>query len=339
MRAIVLTAPGEVELTDDWTEPVAGPHEVVVAVRGVGLCGSDLAVFDGTAPVPSWPWVMGHEGGGEIVAVGEAVKDRAVGERVVIEPNYACGACPDCRAGATSACPQRRIVGMTEPGLLRERVAVPAAFAHPVPATVADEQVVCLEPLAVAGSAVRRAGVRAADRCLVIGAGSQGLLVCQTLLALGAVPSVVEPHEGRLALARELGAEDAAPSDTYPFVFNTTDAASAWELAVASTARRGTLAMIGIGVEPVRLSTRELVRRQLQIRGMLIYDHPHDFRATIDTVVDGALRPERVLQSASGPADAAAAFAQARAVPGKSWISLAAWHDGALAAIAGTEPS
>ena len=70
MRAVVLSAPRSVELVNDWPEPEPGPQDVIVAIRGIGLCGSDLSVFDGTRPAPRLPWVMGHVGVGDIVAVG-----------------------------------------------------------------------------------------------------------------------------------------------------------------------------------------------------------------------------------------------------------------------------
>ena len=79
MRAVALVAPGQVEIVDDWPEPEPGPDDVVVQIRGVGLCGSDLSVYDGTREVPAMPWVFGHEGGGDIVAAGPGVTGREIG--------------------------------------------------------------------------------------------------------------------------------------------------------------------------------------------------------------------------------------------------------------------
>ena len=326
MKAIVHTGPGQVQLVDDWPEPVCGPDEVVVQMRAVGLCGSDLTVYDGHRDVPTLPWVMGHEGGGDVVAVGDAC-DRAVGERVVIEPNLPCLACPACLAGTTSDCPKRRILGMNTPGILAERVAVPAAFALPVPASWPDEVLACFEPLAVARAAVRRAGVRAGDPCLVVGAGSQGLFVCQSLLALGATPYVTEPHPGRLALAERLGAVPTDLTGDGPdvrFVFETAGAPAAFATALRAVASTGTVVLIGLTAEPVQLSTADVVRRGLTLVGSIIYDHPHDFVDTRAAVV-GGLHPERAVQQGFVPSRAAEAFASARAVPGKSWIDLTRW--------------
>ena len=101
MKAAVLTGAGEIAMAADWPEPEPRQDEVVVALTGVGLCGSDLAVWSGGRPV-DFPWIVGHEGTGTIVAVGAGVSSERIGDRVVIEPNYPCGACDGCRRGRTA---------------------------------------------------------------------------------------------------------------------------------------------------------------------------------------------------------------------------------------------
>ncbi|MDH6553375.1 alcohol dehydrogenase catalytic domain-containing protein [Streptomyces sp. SAI-041] len=116
MKAAVLTAPERMETVDDWPEPVCGPGDVVMETHGVGLCGSDVAVFHGKRVPPSTPWVFGHEGFGRIVRTGADVTDRLVGRRVVIEPHHARLTCAGCLTGLTSACPHRAIAGLNAPG-------------------------------------------------------------------------------------------------------------------------------------------------------------------------------------------------------------------------------
>lgn len=328
MRAITLTSPGVVEAVDDWPEPECGPRDVVVQVRGVGLCGSDLSVFDGKRPVPAMPWVFGHEGGGDIVEVGSQVPDRSAGQRVVIEPNFADLTCPACREGHTSACVNREIVAITRPGILAERVSVPAEFTWPVPGSWTDEALACLEPVAVAYTAVRRADVPEGTECLVIGAGSQGLLVCQCLQTIGARPYVTEPHSGRLALAEKLGARKAegVGGGRYRFVFETAGVPATWPIAWSAVAATGTIVVIGQHPKPVEFVTHELVQRQITIRGQLIYNHPGDFAATLDAVNTGLLAPERTVQACFPVERTAAALAAVREVPGKSWIDFASWR-------------
>jgi alcohol dehydrogenase/L-iditol 2-dehydrogenase len=324
MRAVTLTAPGVVVVDADWPEPVCGPAEVIVAIRGVGLCGSDLSVVAGHRAVPARPWVLGHEGYGVIESVGSQVLDRQPGQVVVIEPNYPCFACPACLSGATSGCAKRRIVGITEPGLLAERVAVPARFAWPVPDGWAGEDLVCVEPLSVARHAVSLAEItpgEPGERCLVLGAGSQGQLVCLAARQAGAQVQVTDPHPGRLELARSLGAQPDQGGE-YPVVIETSGAPSAFEQALERVAPGGRVIVVGQSSTPARVATFTVVQRRLTVRGCLIYDHPGDFARTIAALAEPEYRPGRVVRARHPVADAPKAFAEAGEAAGKTWITF-----------------
>jgi 2-desacetyl-2-hydroxyethyl bacteriochlorophyllide A dehydrogenase len=321
MKAAVLTDPGHIELVDRQ-EPTCGQGEVLVRITGVGICGSDLTVYGGGRTVPELPWVMGHEGVGVISAVGPNVSDRHVGQRVVIEPNYPCFHCPACIRGETCGCLNKVMIGMNTPGLLTEYVVIPARFAWPTPPGLTDRQLVCLEPLTVATAAVRRSGgVETGQRCLVIGAGSTGLIFCATLLANGVRPDVIEPHAGRAELAASLGArifQDGVDRD-YDRVYETSGSAPAVEQALELARDGGTVTLTGLGTHPFPSTSAAIVRHRLTIVGSLIYDHPRDFAATLAAPLpdlDRVIRAEFPLEKAQE------AFENARAVPGKSWISV-----------------
>lgn len=325
MKAVALVSTGTVAIMDDWPEPSCGADEVIVEIHGVGLCGSDLAVVAGRRAVPALPWVLGHEAFGVVVAAGRDVTDRRPGQRVVVEPNYPCLVCAPCRSGSTSGCRDRRAAGISEPGLLAERVAVPARFTWPVPDAWDGADVVCVEPLAVAMNAVRMGGLESGDSCLVVGAGSQGLLVSLAVTHAGGQPYVIEPHEGRRSLALQMGARDAGPPTpeaTYPVVIETSGAPEAFEHALERTAPGGRLIVVGQSTRPARIPTFTLVQRRLTVRGCLIYDHPGDFAHTIATLAEHDLRPGRVLRERHELAQAPRAFARAADISGKTWISL-----------------
>lgn len=328
MKAALLIESEELTVVDDWPEPDLTPESVIVQLTGLGICGSDLAIWSGRRPPAELPWIVGHEGIGHVVRVGEAVSTHTVGDRVVIEPNYPCQRCRVCRAGRTSTCPNRVIVGINAPGFLRERVAVPAQFAWPAPADVSDEDLVCTEPLAVARSAVRTSGASRGDRCLVIGAGSQGLLLCQLAVALGAEAAVIEPHPGRLELARKIGATPAETGDAgYPLVFETSGSEEGIRSSVDLVEPGGTVVMIGIPHTDIPISIASVVRQQVRVMGSLIYDHPGDFKETIDLLAAHTVTPSAIL---GPPADFAAvsdAMAGASKVAGKSWISFDGLRD------------
>ncbi|MFF4805563.1 zinc-binding dehydrogenase [Streptomyces sp. NPDC001351] len=325
MKAAVLTAPGRMEIVYDHPEPHCGPYDVVVDMHGVGLCGTDLAVFHGRRRPPAMSWVMGHEGFGRIAAVGTEVRDRQVGQSVVIEPNYACLKCADCLTGLTSACPHRAIVGLNTPGVLAERVALPAHFSHPVPDGLTGADLAATEPYTVARAAVRRSGVTAADRCLVVGAGAQGLLVCLILSRLGIDPVVTEPHPQRLARAERLGATPDDGRTGFTYVFETSGHGPALGPAVERAAAGATVVLIGLNAQQLPLTTDDVVRRQLVIRGSMIYDHPGDFTTAIAEL--SVARPGAVVEACFPLDEAQQAFAGAVERAGKTWITIGGDQD------------
>jgi alcohol dehydrogenase/L-iditol 2-dehydrogenase len=327
MRAVVLDAePRTLRVVSHWPEPEPGPGEVLIRVRGVGICGSDLALHAGRRQPPSFPWVVGHETFGEIAATGPGVERGRTGQRVVVEPNIGCGTCPACRVGRTSACPHRKVLGFSVPGTLAEKITVPATYAWPVPDDWADGDAVCAEPLTVAYAAIRRAmAIKAAapagpERCLVIGAGSQGTLTCVALAGSGISPAVLEPHPGRLALAVELGARAAEPDEGgFGLVIETSGAPEALAEATGRAERGGLIVLMGLNSQPVPVVIQRIVQRQLTLMGSLIYDHPGDFAAVTGEPNRCA---GRVLRACYPMAEAEAAFRAAATVPGKTWIRV-----------------
>lgn len=324
VKAAALVSPGVVEIVD-VEEPRCGADEVVVRMLAVGLCGSDLTVHSGARAVPSTPWVLGHEGVGEVVAVGERVRDRHVGQQVAIEPNYCCFTCPPCVAGFTSACLNRVVIGIGTPGLLAERVAVPAEFTFPAAAHVGLADLVCAEPLTVARAAIRRSGIAPGDSCLVVGTGSQGSFLCLALTAMGITPHVLEPHEGRRDLAVSLGAVAAGEESAgFRFMFETSGVPEALTPALERLAPGATAVLIGLTARPLGVLMSAFVYRQLTLVGSLIYDHPSDFAGTVAALEDGKIAPSRVLGAAFGFEETAKAFEAVRSTPGKCWIDLTA---------------
>ncbi len=224
----------------------------------------------------------------------------------------------------TSACPHRKVLGFSVPGTLAERIVVPADFAWPVPPDWGDGDAVCAEPLTVALAAIRRAMTFKADteRCLVIGAGSQGTLTCVALAACGITPAVLDPQPGRRALAAEFGARPAGPGEGgFGLVFETSGAPEALAEAVDRAARGALIVLMGLNSQPVPVVTQRIVQRQLTLMGSLIYDHPGDFAAVTG---EPTREPGRVLRACYPMAEAEAAFRAAATVPGKTWIRVGA---------------
>ena len=209
MRAAVLQAAGRI-VAADWPRPRIGPGELLLRVRGCGLCGSDIAkVADPGARTPA---VLGHEVVGDVGAVGAAVRGFGRDDRVVVAHHVPCGECHYCRRGSESMCRAFKASHL-DPGGFAEFVRVPAANVRQavfrVPDHLSDEEASFVEPLACCLRAVDRARVEPGDTAVVVGLGSIGCLLVQLLRRAGARVAGADPVPSRAGLARTLGADAA----------------------------------------------------------------------------------------------------------------------------------
>jgi threonine dehydrogenase-like Zn-dependent dehydrogenase len=137
MKAAVLLAPENLKMTDVEI-PKLGADEVLFKTKKIGICGSDVTFYLGHRPVP-YPFILGHEVVGHIVAVGASVTKFQLGQRIVVEPNYSCGNCPLCRIGRGNICPNRKSLGVNVPGCFAEYAKAPAEFVWGLPDNISDE--------------------------------------------------------------------------------------------------------------------------------------------------------------------------------------------------------
>ena len=181
MRASVLTAPLTLSIEQVPTPPMAS-DEVLAEVAAVGVCGSDTHYYRhgriGDFVVES-PLILGHELSGRIVAVGEEVPENRIGERVAIEPQKNCRRCRECRAGHYNLCPNMEFYA-TPPidGAFAQYCVIRTEFAHCVPDSMSNEAAALLEPLSVAVTTMRKAGVTPGSSILIAGAGPIGIISC-----------------------------------------------------------------------------------------------------------------------------------------------------------------
>ncbi len=190
--------------------PTVRDNEVLIKMKFCGVCGSDVHFYEhGEPEFPDvYPFILGHEGAGEVVKVGSAVTTHKIGDRVAIEPGIPCRTCEWCTGGRYNLCPD--VVFPSAPrahGILREYVAHPAEMCFKLPASMSFEEGALIEPLAVAMTAAREAGARIGQSAAILGGGCIGLVTLLALRAMGLSNiTVVDLHDIRLAKARELGA-------------------------------------------------------------------------------------------------------------------------------------
>ncbi len=203
-QAAVLYAPHDIRI-EERPVPKPGPREVLIEIKAVGVCGSDVHYYE-HGRIGSYivlqPLILGHESAGVIVDVGEGVSKSRIGERVAIEPGIPDGTCQQCRTGHYNLCPNVRFFG-TPPidGAFTNYVTVPDSFAYTLPASMSDEEGALIEPLSVGLWACRKAQLRGADHVLITGAGPVGMLAMKVALALDRMLGQPEGHDGWHSLA------------------------------------------------------------------------------------------------------------------------------------------
>lgn len=210
MRAVVFAGPNRAEVREVPEPQLDGAGDVLVEIEAAGVCGTDLHILaPGSEMGVAEGTILGHEFIGRIAAVGDAVAEREVGERVAVEPNLVCGSCELCLRQRAGLCQNLRTLGISCDGGLAERIVIPEAKAIPMPEEIATEDAVLVELVASVAHGFETLDVAVGEVALVLGAGPAGLVFVQLLKASGCTVVVSEPSEQRRAAALAVGADAA----------------------------------------------------------------------------------------------------------------------------------
>ncbi|MCO4318015.1 zinc-binding alcohol dehydrogenase family protein [Phyllobacterium sp. 21LDTY02-6] len=259
-----------------------GEEDVRIAVRHVGLCGSDLNTFKGLNPLVQLPRIPGHEIGGEIVAAGSRVgPDYRPGRRVIVMPYTSCGKCSSCRKGRTNACRYNRTLGVQQDGGLAEEIVLPADKVI-LNDTLQPRHLALVEPLSVGFHAVERGRVGAGDTVAVIGCGMIGMGVIIGAAARGARIIAIDPSDEKLALAQAFGAQHVLPAggeelvarvheltadDGVDVAFEAVGLPATFTQAIDLAGFAGRVVYVGYSKAPVTYQTQFFNLKELDIMG------------------------------------------------------------------------
>jgi 2-desacetyl-2-hydroxyethyl bacteriochlorophyllide A dehydrogenase len=276
MHAAVIEAPGSV-VVQDVPDPYPAPGEVVIAVGGCGICGTDLHLVDGSLPNPTYPLTPGHEFYGKVVETN-AETGPAVGTWVAVDPNLPCGACPPCRAGRSNLCENYAAIGVTRAGACAEYVAAPASVCTELPADFPLEVAALIEPMSCVIHGLDRLGTRPRDgQWLVYGAGTVGLLMANAAQSLtDDRVCVVDLNPERRERAAGFGFCTAASAEEldvpgWDTVIDCTGSTSAISDALDRVATGGSLLLFGVAAPgaTVALEPYAVYRREITIVGSM----------------------------------------------------------------------
>ena len=319
MRAILCEQPGTLRLIER-PRPVPGQDEVVVKIRRMGVCGTDLHIFQGTHPFLEYPRVMGHELAGEIAAVGAGV-DLVEGTPVYVMPYLTCGQCSACRQGKTNCCTTLQCLGVHCDGGMCDYLALPADRVFPTDGLQLD-QAALVEFLAIGAHAARRAEIRGGERTLVVGAGPIGIATALFAKARGAMVTFLDPRSDRLAFCHDvLALGDGLPADAdaaerlrdltggdlFDLVFDATGNTAAMEQSFGWVAHGGTLVLVGVVRTDIRFSDPDFHKRELTLKGSRNATI-EDFREVLGAIRSGHAQAERLITHRGGLEETPARF-------------------------------
>lgn len=328
MRAAILTAEHHLEMRNVDKPVIQAPDQVLIQVKTVGVCGSEVHAFEGTHPYRKAPVILGHEMAGDVVAVGEAVTDFQAGDRVIVDPQWTCGTCAYCRARMPNLCPSKKVLGTDVwPGAFGEFIISPQEAVFHLPDTLSYAQGSLIEPLTVAVHVARQAGMRdagskaqearrkrqgARDSVAILGTGSIGGLVSGVCHAWGAGPIIAaDIRQHCLDAARErLGAThdfllpDANFADNVrsltsgegvDVVFLTADDVELVNLAFDIVKRRGRIVFVALMTDaPLNFSAFNIISKELTLAGSLMANHD-DVRTALDLAASRRVDVEGIL--------------------------------------------
>ena len=226
MKTIVLKEPRKFAYLETDPDNNLQPHEVLLKVRRIGICGTDYHAYGGNQPFFSYPRVLGHELGVEVLEVGSAVTRVKPGNKCAVEPYLNTAPDQAVRNGFTNCGENISVVGVHQDGGMREYLKLPEQYLHPSD-ILSYDQLALVEPLGIGCHAVNRAGITADDYVLVVGAGPIGLAALQFATATGAKTVVMDINADRLAFAASIMdvvgtvvAEQENPSEQLRAQFN-----------------------------------------------------------------------------------------------------------------------
>ncbi len=279
MNAAVCEAPGQLILAQRPV-PVRAPDEVLLRVRRVGVCGTDMHIVRGTQPYLSYPRVIGHELAAEVVEAS-AASGLKPGEAVFVMPYMACRSCAACRAGKTNCCRNLQVLGVHRDGGLAEYLSVPNHFVLRAEGLTLD-QIAMIEFLSIGAHAVDRGSVRAEQHVLVMGAGPIGIAVLLFALARNARVCVIDTRADRLEFCRKVlkvhdtvlvtdevsgRLSDLTHGEMFDVVFDATGNRQSMQAGFGYVGHGGNYVLVSIVQGDITFSDPEFHRRETTLLG------------------------------------------------------------------------
>lgn len=299
-----MISPGVIEYRDVPDPDTLKEDEVLLRIRKIGICGSDVHVFHGKHPATSYPVVQGHEFSATVEAAGKNVTGVKPGMKATAMPQLVCGVCGPCRRGQYNACQKLRVQGFQAPGVAQDLFVVPEERLLVLPDTFTFEQGALVEPAAVGAHSTNRLPDLRGKNVVVSGAGTVGNLVAQFAMARGAGKVMISDiSDYRLDIARQCGIEGTVNVSRIPFDeaaksffgdegfqagFEAAGVRESLDVLMKNVEKGGDIVILGVYSENPVVNMYYLGEHELNIFGSMMYRH-EDYVAAAEMIASGRI--------------------------------------------------
>lgn len=310
MKQAVMLSPGKIEFRDVCEPGKLKSNEILLKIKRIGVCGSDVHVFHGEHPATPYPVVQGHEYSAIVESVGGNVTRAKPGMKATARPQLVCGKCGPCKRGQYNACQNLKVQGFQAPGVAQEYFIVPEDRLVVLPETLTLEQGAMIEPAAVgAHSTSRTSGIKGKN-VVVSGAGTIGNLVAQFAKARGANKVLITDISNyRLKKAKECGIEAVLNIKETPFVegikkhfgedgfqigMEAAGVQESLDVLMANVEKGGDVVILGVYAKNPTVNMFYLGEHELNVFGSMMYKH-EDYEAAVEMIANGKINLEPLI--------------------------------------------
>lgn len=297
MKQAIMTTPGKIEF-DEIEEPKPSNGEVLLKIRKIGVCGSDVHVWHGKHPYTSYPVVQGHEYSATIEVLGEGVDNLRIGQKVTATPQIVCGKCEPCKRGDYHICDTLKVEGFQAPGVAQDLFVTKAEKIVPLPDDFSFEQGAFVEPVSVAVHTVERVDSVEGKNVVVLGAGPIGNLVGQVAKARGGKVLITDISNYRLEIAEKCGLENTCNvseeklSDSvkqyfgeegYNIAFECVGIEETISETIETIGKGGSIVVVGVFADKAMINLGLVQDRELKLIGTLMYKY-EDYTEAVNLI-------------------------------------------------------
>jgi len=321
MKIGLVEKPGTLKVAERAEPKITSPDDVLIKVKRVGICGSDIHIFHGKNPFAVYPRVWGHEFVGEVAGVGSGVTKVKPGDHVVVEPIVYCGHCYACRQGRGNICENLKVMGVHIDGGCQEYTVVNAANAHLLSPAIPWDEAVLIEPFTIGAQAAYRGNVQKGDYVFVMGAGTIGLTAATMAKLAGGIVIISDIVPDKLAYAKQRGADytiNAKEVDVFDKVREITGGMGAnvtvdaicnkksFEDAIAITSAAGRVVELSFSETPSEIAPMNIIKKEINVCGSRL--QTKRFPVVIDYLNQGKLNLQGFITRTYPLAEMAEAF-------------------------------